>query len=102
MATTPAGALREFEQAFLSQRTQAANTESWEAYRKDTLPAPRPHYPDDERVLSLINQGFDAGFDAAMNRVRMLLYTMQANANAVARGHDDLSQAEALATNEKE
>lgn len=75
---TAAGTLREFEQRFLSQRTIAANRESWEQYAGDMLPLTEA--PDPK-----IQQGFEAGFDAAMNRVRVLLMNMQDDINREGR-----------------
>lgn len=77
--TTPAATLREAEQRFLSQRTDAAVNESWDAYAKDMLPV----LP--EELMSPIHQGFEAGYAAAINRVRMLLANLQAEVNAAAR-----------------
>lgn len=66
--------LREFEQRLLSQRNTAANVESWEQYAKDMLPG------GVNRGHPLVQQGFEAGFDAAMNRIRRLLAELQSEA----------------------
>lgn len=79
--TTPAGTLREFEQRLLSQRTDAASRESMEAYFADLIPDGLA-----EKDKALIMQGFENGFIAAMARVRMTLFTMQADVNREARG----------------
>lgn len=70
------GTLREFEQQLLSQRSTAASRESWKEYADDLLPS--GNHPQ-------IQQGFEAGYDAAMNRVRRMLTTLQGQALAEAR-----------------
>lgn len=69
---TPIEALRRFERALIPIRTTAGQVESWEDYRTDWLPLGTD--PKDE---NLIAQGFAAGYDAAMNRVRATLAGVQ-------------------------
>jgi hypothetical protein len=74
-ATSGSEALRRFEQRLIPARTTAGQVEAWEAYRADWLPS------DDkvaaEAFTPLINQGFAAGYDAAMARVRAILGSVQ-------------------------
>jgi hypothetical protein len=70
---TGAGALHRFEQKLIPVRTTAGLNESWEAFVGSMLPQPLP----DGQRSALIHQGFDAGYDAAMARVRAILADVQ-------------------------
>lgn len=65
------GTLTEFERRLIPLRTLAGQAEAREHYAKEELPA------GIDNELPLILQGYDAGYTAAMNRVRSLLNDLQ-------------------------
>lgn len=68
-------ALRRLEQRLIPARTTAGQVEAWEAYAKEWL----PDYGEPTSPYSQINQGFAAGYDAAMARVRGVLAEVQSD-----------------------
>jgi hypothetical protein len=66
--------LRVFEQRLIPMRTTAGQVEAWDAYRSEWLPPLPPN------EVALLGQGYAAGYDAAMARVRGLLADSQTEA----------------------
>ena len=65
-------ALREFERQLIPVRSIAAEEEAWRAYRAEILPADL-----EPRLVACVDQGYGAGYSAAMEAVRQVLTRVQ-------------------------
>jgi hypothetical protein len=73
---TAQGALRRFEERLIRLRSFAAMDEAWAAYRKEWLPGAEK-LPSAEAMEPLVQQGFDAGYAAAMTLTRIAMTEVQ-------------------------
>jgi len=70
-------ALRLLEQKLIPARTIAGCDAAWEVHRRDELPE---FAGEAAPMLPLVQQGFEAGYAAAMSAVRRLLAEVQTTA----------------------
>lgn len=68
-------ALNEFERLLIPERTTAGLGVAWLRHESENLPVDM-----EPRARALVEQGFEAGYDAAMSRVRSILSSVQTRA----------------------
>jgi hypothetical protein len=98
MSTPDGKTLHEFERRLVPVRSTAGCDESWHKYEDDMLPSLKGAPPREFNSRAEMRQGFDAGYDAAMNRVRGLLATLQTESlrETEIERHPDLARRAAL------